>query len=201
MVGLQGRNDMTNKLSISANQGDRPMAGHLHHGGCGCMPSLSRRGVLGMGIAGAAMAAFPALAAGGNYEAMLMNCIDPRFTTNSWVYMAVNGMKDRYSQFVVAGGPIGAVAPVFAKWHESFWENLAITVQLHDIKRVVGLTHRDCGAAEVAYGKQIKTDRAFETAKHTEALKAFRAGVNQRQPKLAVDTGIMELDGKVEVIS
>jgi hypothetical protein len=177
------------------------MTNHFHHMNCGCMPKLSRRGLLGAGFAGAMVKAFPALAASGAYDAMLMNCIDPRFTTSSWVYMAVNGMKDRYSQFVIAGGPIGAVAPVFSKWHDSFWENLAITVQLHDIKRVVGLTHRDCGAAVVAYGDRIKTDPAFETAKHTEALKAFRAGVNQRQPKLAVDTGIMSLDGKVEVIS
>ena len=147
------------------------------------------------------MAAFPALAAGGNYEAMLLNCIDPRFTTSSWVYMATNGMKDRYSQFVIAGGPIGVVSPKFAEWQKTFWENLAITVQLHNIHRVIGLTHRDCGAAEVAYGARIKTDKAFETQCHTEALHAFRAEVGKRQPKLGVDTGIMAIDGTVEVVA
>lgn len=177
------------------------MTNHFHQMNCNCMPKLSRRGLLGAGFAGAMVKAFPALAASGAYDAMLMNCIDPRFTTASWVYMAANGMKDRYSQFVIAGGPIGVVAPAFADWRKAFWDNLAITVQLHDIKRVVGLTHRDCGAAEVAYGKEIKTDRAFETAKHTEALTAFRAEIGQRQPKLAVDTGIMALDGTVEVVS
>ncbi len=177
------------------------MKQHIHHAGCGCLPSLSRRGLLGVSFAAAASAAFPALAAGGSYEAMLFNCIDPRFTTSSWVYMAERGLKDRYSQFVIAGGPIGVVAPAFADWQKTFWDNLGITVQLHSIKRVVGLTHRDCGAAEVAYGKRIKTDRAFETEKHTEALRQFRAEVGKRQPKLAVDTGIMALDGKVEVVT
>lgn len=165
------------------------------------MPRLSRRGVLGFGMAGAVMAAFPALAAGGQYEAMLVNCIDPRFTTFSLNYMSGRGMKDKYSHFVLAGGPIGVISPKFADWHKTFWDNLAITVQLHDIKRVVGLTHRDCGAAAVAYGDRIKTDRAFETECNTEALKAFRAGIAQRQPKLAVDTGIMALDGTVEIIA
>ncbi|MFI5000448.1 MAG: hypothetical protein ACHQK9_11275, partial [Reyranellales bacterium] len=127
------------------------MSAHLHHSGCGCLPALSRRGVLGLGFAGAVTAAFPALAAGGHYEAMLLNCIDPRFTTSSWAYMAGRGYKDLYSQFVIAGGPIGVVSPKFADWQKTFWDNLAITVQLHDIKRVIGLTHRDCGAAEVAY--------------------------------------------------
>lgn len=177
------------------------MKNHLHHAGCGCLPALSRRGILGLGFAGAVSAAFPALAEGGRYEAILFNCIDPRFTTLSWAYMAGRGMKDQYSQFVIAGGPIGVVAPVFADWQKTWWDNLAITVQLHSIARVVGLTHRDCGAAVVAYGDKIKTDRAFETEKHTEALRAFRSQVNQKQPKLAVDTGIMDLDGKVEVVT
>jgi len=179
------------------------MTQHIHHSGCDCTrrPVLSRRGILGFGLAGGAMMAFPALAAYGNYEAMLFNCIDPRFTTLSWVYMAENGMKDRYSQFVIAGGPIGVVSPKFADWQKTFWDNLAITVQLHSIKRVIGLTHRDCGAAVVAYGERIKTDKAFETEKHSEALRAFRAAVGQRQPQLGVDTGIMALDGKVEIVT
>jgi len=174
---------------------------HLHHAGCACLPALSRRGLLGFGFAGAVTAAFPALAQYPRYEAMLVNCIDPRVTTSSWAYMAEHGYKDLYSQFVIAGGPIGCVAAAFADWHKAFWDNLAITVQLHSIKRVVGLTHRDCGAAFVAYGEALRTDKALETAKQSEALRAFRAGVGQRHPSLVVDTGIMDLNGMVEVVA
>jgi hypothetical protein len=177
------------------------MKEHVHHTGCGCAARLSRRGILGLGFAGAITAAFPALAQYPNYEAMLVNCIDPRFTTSSFVYMAANGMKDHYSQFSVAGGPIGIVAPAFVAWQKTFWDNLDITVQLHRISRVVALTHRDCGAAFVAYGEALRTDRALETAKQTEALRTFKAGVGQRYPKLTVDMGIMALDGTVEVVT
>lgn len=171
-----------------------------HYASCGCTAGLSRRGLLGLGLVNAVTVAFPALAAGGHYEAMLVNCIDPRFTTGSWAYMAGRGLKDLYSHFVIAGGPIGIVSPRFADWQKTFWDNLDITVQLHDIKRVVGLTHRDCGAAAVAYGDRIKTDRAFETEQYTEALHAFNAAVGRHHPEVAVDTGIMALDGTVEVI-
>lgn len=181
------------------------MVHNIHHSGCGCMsmglPHLSRRGALGLGFGGMLAVAFPALAAGGSYEAMLVNCIDPRLTTSSQAYMASKGMKDKFSHFVIAGGPIGIVSPKFADWHKAFWDNLAISIQLHEIKQVVGLTHRDCGAAVVAYGEEIKTNKAFETAKHTEALKAFRAEVGQRHPKLEVLTGIMALDGTVDVVT
>lgn len=69
---------------------------------------------------------------------------------------------------MIAGGPIGIVSPKFADWHKAFWDNLAISIQLHAIKRVVGLTHRDCGAAVVAYREEIKTNKAFETAKTSQ---------------------------------
>jgi carbonic anhydrase len=177
------------------------MSQHLHHADCGCTARFSRRGVLRFGVAGAAMAAFPALAAGGNYEAMLVNCIDPRVATPSWAYMAGQGYKDLYSHFVVAGGPIGIVSPKFADWQKTFWDNLEITVQLHNIKHVVGLTHRDCGAAAVAYGDGIRRDKGLENTNHVEALRAFKAAVARKQPRLAVHAGIMALDGSVEAVS
>jgi hypothetical protein len=177
------------------------MSEHIHHPGCGCLSKLSRRGLLGAGFAAAVTTAYPALAAGGNYEAMLVNCIDPRFTTNSFGYMSAQGFKDKYSQFVIAGGPVGIVADAFSDWRKTFWDNLDITVKLHNIKRVVGIVHRDCGAAAVAYGDRMVSDLAFETDRLSDALRQFRAQVGQRQPKLAVDTGIMSLDGAVTVVT
>jgi hypothetical protein len=178
------------------------MMQHVHHGGCGCLSSLSRRGLFALGIGAAATAAaVPALALDKGYEAMLLKCIDPRFTTNTWAYMASRGWQNRYSQFNIAGGPIGVVAPKFADWHKTFWDNLEISVGLHEVTRVLAITHRDCGAAVVAYGDRIKTDKAFETAMHTQALHAFRSELQKRQPKLTAELGIMDLNGAVEVVT
>lgn len=181
-----------------------------------CDPSAlkvgsSRRGFLGLGaaaLAGGMLAMTPgrSQAASGNYEAMLVNCIDPRFTTLSWQYMGLlhgiarDKLSDNYSQFVFAGGPIGAVHPKFAAWHNTFWDNLDITVSLHHIPRVVALTHRDCGAAKLAFGEAKVATKEEETRAHAEALNQFRAAVNKRQPKLSVITGIMDLNGKVDLI-
>jgi hypothetical protein len=178
------------------------MKQHIHVAGCGCLAALSRRGVLGLGLGAAAFAAAGrALASGGSYEVALMDCIDPRLTTFSWSYMASRNLQNLYSQVTLAGGPIAAVAPVFADWRKTWWDNLEITVKLHEIKRVIGLVHRDCGAAAVAYGDRIKTDRAFETAKLTEALLTFRTEVKQHHPRLGVELGIMGLNGAVEPVA
>lgn len=173
-----------------------------HHAQCSCMQGFSRRGLFGLGVGAIAASAIrPALAIDQGYEAMLVKCIDPRFTTNTWAYMAGRGWQNQYSQFNIAGGPIGVVAPVFSDWHKTFWDNLDISVKLHNVKRVVGITHRDCGAAAVAYGDRIKTDKAYETQMNSEALRMFRAEVKKHQPQVIVELGIMDLSGAVEPVT
>jgi hypothetical protein len=194
------------------------LANELHAADCPCCAHLtgapgttSRRQFLATGaavVAGGLIGLMPgrASAAGGNYEAMLVNCIDPRFTTLSWQYMGLlsgvdrEKLGDNYSHFVMAGGPIGAVHPKFAPWHKTYWDNLEISVGLHHIKRVVALTHRDCGAAKLAFGADKVGDRDTETVSHAEALMAFRKEVNSRHPKLSVITGIMDLKGRVDLV-
>ena len=173
---------------------------------------VNRRGFLNLGaasVAGAALASMApgkSFAASGNYEAMLVNCIDPRFTTLSWQYMGLiqgvsrEKLEDNYSHFVMAGGPIGAVHPKFAGWHATYWDNLDVTVSLHHIKRVIGISHRDCGAAKLAFGADAVSDKDKETEAHSEALNMFRKEVNKRHPKLSVITGIMNTNGRVDLI-
>ncbi|MBP0466466.1 hypothetical protein J5Y09_21235 [Roseomonas sp. PWR1] len=180
---------------------------HMVHGpACGCATgpvAPGRRGLLGLAaVAGvAALAPRGARAGSGQYEAMLVNCIDPRFTTGSFLWMSSHGLRDRYSHFVIAGGPIGAVHARFAEWHAAFWENLAVSVQLHSIRRVTAMTHRDCGAAKLAFGEAAVATRAAESEAHASALRAFRAEVARRQPGLAVSIGIMDLNGTVDAVA
>jgi hypothetical protein len=173
---------------------------------------LNRRGFLNFGAAGVAGTALATLSAGksmaasGHYEAMLVNCIDPRFTTLSWQYMGLiqgvsrEKLEDNYSHFVMAGGPIGAVHPKFAAWHATYFDNLDVTVSLHHIKRVIAVSHRDCGAAKLAFGADAVSDKVKETEAHSEALVMFRQAVNKRHPKLSVITGIMDTNGRVDLV-
>lgn len=177
----------------------------MHKVGCSCCnvlrQGLTRRHLLGALAAVPAIAAIPAVvraAAYGPVEAFLVNCMDPRITIDSHNYMKARGWKEGdYSQFVIAGGPIAVVAPAFADWHKTFWDNLAATVQLHAIRRVVAFSHRECGALTLAYGAEASATPEVETANHTKLLMEFRRQVAARQPNLIVETGIMTLDGEV----
>ena len=187
-------------------------AGHTPHAGdamaCPCCAGfaapLGRRGLLrGVAAGAASLTLAPRLgfAAEGNYEAMILACIDPRFQEPVHAYAQKNGLIGKYSQFIFAGAAIGVVAPKFADWHKTFWDNLAATIELHSIKKVIAINHRDCGAAKIAYGDASIATPEKENETHRAALAEFRKQVGQRQPKLAVQTGLMALDGSMMMFS
>jgi carbonic anhydrase len=152
------------------------------------------------GIAGLAVALpLKVWAAEGNYEAMLLSCIDPRMVTPVYKYMEKRGLGGKYSQFVIAGAAIAVVAPKFADWRPAFWDNLATSVELHHLSRVIAIDHRDCGAARIAYGEDSIANPQIETKTHREVLAEFREAVARHHPQLAVETGLMALDGSIEM--
>ncbi len=176
---------------------------------CTCCADLllhrfGRRMLFGMAGAAGLAATLPrqVRAAEGHYDAMLLNCIDPRFPENNIAYMRKREMVGKYSQFVTAGAAIGVVAPAFKDWAPAFWGNLDASIALHHIPKIIAMNHRDCGAAKIAYGADAVNDPATETATHKAALTAFRAEVEKRYDgKLQVETGLMALDGSVEMFA
>ena len=131
---------------------------------------------------------------------MVLACIDPRFQELVTKYTAGRGLTGKYSQFTVAGAAIGVVAPRFENWHDTFWDNLGASVELHRITTVIAINHRDCGAAKIAYGAAAVADATAETRTHLEALAEFRKQLAVRFPKLGIETGLMALDGTLERI-
>jgi hypothetical protein len=115
--------------------------------------------------------------------------------------MRSRGMIGQYSQFTFAGAAIGVVAPAFKDWHKTFWDNLAASIQLHSIPKIIAVNHRDCGAAKIAFGDAAVANPKAETETHRKSLMEFRAQVKERQPKLAIETGLMSIDGAVEMFA
>jgi carbonic anhydrase len=166
--------------------------------------AFSRRRFLQGASAASAMALLRpglVLAAEGHYEAMVLACIDPRLQEPVHRYTVRRHLTGKFSQFVIAGAAIGVVAEPFEDWRKAFWDNLATSIQLHHIKKVIAIDHRDCAAAKIAYGADKVANRAVETETHKAALAEFRKQVAQRHPKLGVETGLMALNGKIKMFT
>jgi carbonic anhydrase len=181
----------------------------IHPSSCACCGDLlrgafSRRHfVMGAAAFGAATALAPymALAAEGNYEAMVLGCIDPRLQEPVHRYTRRRGLTGKFSQFVIAGAAVGVVADSFKDWQKAFWDNLATSIELHHIKKVIAIDHRDCGAAKIAYGAEKVGNPKIETETHRTAMAEFRKQVGERHPSLKVETGLMALNGRIEMFA
>jgi carbonic anhydrase len=180
----------------------------VHPNACACCGDMlrsrfDRRRFLQLSAGAGLLATFPQLAFGatGNYEAMLVTCIDPRFPQPTINYMKSRKMIGKYSQFTFAGASIGVVAPAFKTWAPAFWDNLAASMQLHHIPKVIAMNHRDCGAAKIAYGADAVANPKIETETHKAALMEFKKQVAEKQPSLKVELGLMSVNGKVEMFS
>ncbi len=63
------------------------------------------------------------------------------------------------------------------------------------------IDHRDCGAARIAYGEARVANPEIQTETHKAALAEFRKQVGERHPQLGVETGLMAVDGTMQIFT
>ena len=143
----------------------------------------------------------PEANAAGNADALLLSCMDFRLMDGIGRYMSGRGLRDKYDHVILAGASLGAVTDKYPAWSKTFWEHLDIAIKLHHVHTVIVLDHRDCGAYKVILGADHAKDPGIEKDTHAAQLKKLKTQIAQKYPKLKVETLLMALDGKVEVIS
>ena len=131
------------------------------------------------------------------YKAMVLSCIDPRFQSIVYNYLKKKKLNGKYSSFTIAGSAIGVTAPKFRKWHKTFWDNLETSIQLHKIKKLIVINHRDCGAAKIINGKKT-FDNFHETKIHKSSFNKIKKRFKNKYPKLNIETILISLNKSVE---
>jgi carbonic anhydrase len=165
---------------------------------------LGRRTFLKLGVLGAGMSMFfsasPARASGGT-DALLLSCMDYRLVDDLVKFMDGKNMTDKYDHVVLAGASAGATHEKFAAWHETFWSHLQVAIDLHKIRKVMVIDHRDCGAYKIALGKDHLKDAETEREAHAKILNILAQEIHAKYPQLAIETYLMAVDGGVEEIN
>lgn len=176
------------------------------HGGCGAnAPGNTRRTFLTLATLGAGVALLTPFAPGraraaGSIEALLLNCMDYRLVDDVTKYMDGRGLTNQYDQIILAGASLGALTEKAPAWGATFWEHVQVAKDLHHIKKVMVMDHRDCGAYKVFLGADVANDPAKETAMHAEYLQKLAGMLREKHPDLQVELLLMALDGSVESI-
>ena len=128
---------------------------------------------------------------------MILSCIDPRFQPVVYNYLKKKKLVGKYSSFTIAGSAVGVTASKFKKWHKAFWDNIETSIKLHQIKRLVVINHRDCGAAKIVNGNKI-FDKLNETRIHKESFRKIKKKFKTKYPKLKIELKLISLNQKVE---
>ena len=132
-----------------------------------------------------------------NYKAMVLSCIDPRFQSIVFNYLKIKKLNGKYSSFTIAGSAIGVTANKFKRWHKVFWDNFETSVKLHNIKKLIVINHRDCGAAKIINRKKDFTN-LNETNVHKNSFQKIKKIFKKKYPKLSIELKIISLNSKVE---
>jgi hypothetical protein len=169
---------------------------------CGCR--LHRRRFLQLAGGTGLALAFPGIAAAQVLETQEMPTLLLICNEASVWQKANNYMKTRqfagYEPVEVEGASIGLVADQYKAMRAAFWEKLMAAAAFQQTRRVIALNHRGCAAMKTAYGLNKTSDKLIETETHRYALQEFRRQMAERLPDVEVETGLIGLDGKVELL-
>jgi len=174
-----------------------------HHDDASEQPSrrsFLQRATLAAGITlfGAA-ATRPALA-GGHTNTLLLSCMDFRLMDSVEHYMSGRGLVRDYDHIVLAGASLGALTDKYPAWSRTFWDHLDVAIQLHGIKKVIVMDHRDCGAYKAILGEDLAENPQRESEMHRDHLERLALAIRAKHSSLEVETLLMSLDGSVETI-
>ena len=130
------------------------------------------------------------------FKAMVLSCMDPRFQHIVYNHLKKKKLTGKYSAFTIAGAAVGITHNKFKKWHKTFYDNLATSIQLHKIEKLIVINHKDCGAAKIVNGKK-EFNPVNEKKIHEESFSKIKKQIKKRFPKLKVELNLISLDSKI----
>lgn len=154
--------------------------------------------LLGTGICTALLTSH-ALSAEG-IEALALTCIDYRLVGDNIRFLDSMNLTGQFDQVALAGASLAAVSPKFPSSNTAFWDHVTIAKELHHIRKVIFVDHRDCGAYRVAFGGQFADSGDAEVAQHKAVMMQAKAVLAQKHPDLGSEFYLMALDGRAAKI-
>jgi hypothetical protein len=132
---------------------------------------------------------------------LLISCVDFRLRDETESLMQdVLGLKDDYDEISIPGASLALANNKYPHWTQTLEEIIAILQDLHHIKRVIFLDHRNCGAYTLMLGKEHAETKDLEFAAHKDSLMKAKKVIQDKFPNLSVHSLLIGFDGGVDVI-
>lgn len=131
---------------------------------------------------------------------LLISCVDFRLRDETVDFMNKLNLLDDYDEVSLPGSSLALVNNQYPYWGKTIEDVIEILQKLHNIKQIIFLDHRECGAYKLLIGEEYLETPEKETVAHAEILNKAREIINEKFPNLKVYTFLMGLDGIVEQI-
>ncbi len=165
------------------------------------LPGFALRVAFPLGIAfPLLLAAQPAKAAEHQAKALVLSCIDFRFLESERYFLAFQHLGNQYDWTALAGASLALTGFPHAAEAEVFWDQLALSRQLHQIEKVIILDHQDCGAYASKIDPNLSQDREREQQVHAEYLNRAYWEIQKRYPDLTVELYFVALNAEVRPV-
>jgi carbonic anhydrase len=137
-------------------------------------------------------------------DALILTCIDFRFPHQIVDYMdslrSPGKPRITYDHVILAGASLGVFSGVFPQWGAMFWDHLAVSIKLHNIKQVYLIDHCDCGGYR-EFGALPSTDQVpagSETERqiHQHYMDRLAYLIRNTHKELEVITHLLDLPGE-----
>ncbi|WP_406698783.1 hypothetical protein V5E97_07840 [Singulisphaera sp. Ch08] len=131
------------------------------------------------------------------HNVLLLSCMDLRLLDETVAFMDGIGMINRYDHVILAGASLGACYDGLPHWGQTFWDHVDIARELHDIREIYILEHRQCGAYLKLLGFAAWESEELEALAHAEVASRLKSQIQVRHSDLGVRAFLMGLSGAV----
>lgn len=129
-------------------------------------------------------------------EVLLLTCIDFRFFEEVTDCIKKEGLVGKFDHVIIAGAELGPVVdfPPAPKmhWQQFFLEHLQLSLELHCIRKVLVLGHRDCGAYIKFEQLEKGADPKLEVAVHEKHACRLQALIKHHHPELEFEARLLD---------
>jgi hypothetical protein len=146
------------------------------------------------------LTAQPAKASDHKAKALVLSCIDFRFVESERYFLSRQHMGNQYDWTALAGAALALTGFPHMAESETFWDQLALSRQLHQIEKVIILDHQDCGAYASKIDPNLSQDPIREQQVHADYLNRAYWNILKRYPDLTVELYFVTLTAEVRSV-
>jgi hypothetical protein len=133
---------------------------------------------------------------------LVISCVDFRLQDETeYLLNNVLGLLDDYDNISLPGSALAMVNDKSFSWGKGIEDIILLLHKLHDIKRIILLDHRDCGAYKLALGHEHTKDPYTELEAHKKIMLQAKKIIQRKLPNIEVYCLLIGLDGVVENFS